>query len=329
MKHPKLEKRKGIFFIGLPCSGKSTFIKNNFSDFLDKIISADQIKLTYKFKDYKIPSYLWHEQSVQDAKKQLFDTVDKGQDFIFDGGGINDKYSKSLIDYVLSSKKYKITIIYLNVPLSVCLRRLSERDRKVPIENVIEKSLEINKVFENVYMPLLENKDVTLKTYNYYSNKNFVFDLDGTLCEYDPLPLGHKHFPKTSDYMPNYVKTNRFLYLKPVNVVINKIKELIKENNVEELYNGKTNIYVLSVSNNSMIAKDKINWINKHLPFINQKNIIFSGSNERKYETLIHLMERDKIEKNDITVVDDVHSFIWECLNKEINAIHISKFINS
>lgn len=128
--------KKAILFIGLPGSGKTTYIQNQIFGY--RIVSADEIKYSYSDWDPKNPEKT-HQRSVKDAENLMKKYSDEGVDICMDSGGVNNSYSFRIIN-MLKSKGYYVELIYMDTPLDVCLERNRMRNREVPEYVVIEKS---------------------------------------------------------------------------------------------------------------------------------------------------------------------------------------------
>ena len=125
-----------ILFIGLPGSGKTTYIEKNIKGY--KVVSADELK--YSNPDYD-PAHpdLIHQWSVIEAERLMNEYSDDGIGICMDSGGVNNSYSLRIIN-MLKSKGYHVELIYINTPLDVCLERNRMRERFVPEDIIIDKS---------------------------------------------------------------------------------------------------------------------------------------------------------------------------------------------
>lgn len=303
-----------IFFIALPGAGKTTYIKNQkekYSGYEKYVtISADVLKESHP--DYNPEkSFELHEWSVKEAEKSANDIIKKGIDFIFDGGGINDKYSLRIMT-ATKEAGYDIALIHINTPLYECLKRLKSRERKVPIEDMFYKAMKLKSCLS------LQKKlcDIFIEV-PFYTNKNLIFDMDGTIVEYVAHPLKCEFAP--ANIKMDYINNNVFEYAEPVIPVVEKIYN----------YKNRSEIFILSVSANSETNKQKLKWLEKNLPFVKPENIYFVGTSEKKIDVLKQLLEKLKIKSQDLTYIDDLHSMVWEALNAGINAIHPSEFLTS
>lgn len=136
--------KKSILFIGLPGSGKSTYILNEIQGYY--IVDADDIKTSHPEWNKECPELI-HEWSVKEAEKEMNRLSDMGVDICMDSGGVNNRYSLRIMN-MLKSKGYCIDLIHMDTPLGVCLKRNSERERKVPELAIIEKSKKIGECLE-------------------------------------------------------------------------------------------------------------------------------------------------------------------------------------
>lgn len=93
------------------------------------------------------------------------------------------------------------------------------------------------------------------------------FDLDGTLARFEEQPNAMDRFINEKGF---------FLSLEPTKLC----KELVEDN--KTLWE---NIHILSTSPNKQATKDKIKWVEKHLPKIKKENIIvvYENSHKQKY----------------------------------------------
>ena len=137
--------RRSILFIGLPGSGKTTYIKNNIRGY--HIVNADNIKKTHPEWSLSNPEKV-HNWSVIEAEKMMNKYSDIGVDICMDSGGVNGKYSLRILN-MLKSKGYYVKIIHMNTPLEICLERNRKRVRKVPEQAIIEKSKKIDFCVKN------------------------------------------------------------------------------------------------------------------------------------------------------------------------------------
>ena len=129
---------KAVITFGLPGSGKTTHIQKEYSG--QYVISADDIKPTLQGWDESNPS-LVHQESVKLARELVIDAVKEKNDFVFDSGSINTKYSRNLFR-LISEAGYHIHLIVFDIPLGVCLERNSKRSFRVPEADILAKNEE-------------------------------------------------------------------------------------------------------------------------------------------------------------------------------------------
>lgn len=302
--------KEAIFMVGLPGSGKTTWIKSKPSLGKHTLVSADEIRVSDPDYDPKDPEAL-HEKCVKKAELQMYKLGDEGFNIIMDGGGINNHYTERII-LNLKEMGYFIKIVFIDTPVDICVLRNKERynqgERFVPISAVIDKSYRLKKSVEQ-----LSKLSDDFEVVKYYTDKHVFVDLDGTLAEYQNLPIDE--FGNI-----NFVEYEVFKYAKPVIEVINKLRHLHEE--------GKE-IYIVSASPNSIANKEKTEWVNKHVPFIKNENIYFVGNKNYKYVFLGELISKLKLSTNDCMAIDDDHAVISTYKSLFINVVHPSKFLTN
>ena len=138
-------------------------------------------------------------------------------------------------------------------------------------------------------------------------NIDIYCDMDGVIAEYQ---IGN------FDYNT----------IRPIMTTINNLKYLSNKNNVS--------LYILSICKTNNIVNDKINWINKYMPFINKDNIILL-SKEKICNKESKEIKRDYLENNINTnnlniMIDDDINIIKEIRNNlhKINIFHVSSIID-
>ena len=108
--------REIIMTLGLPCSGKSSWAKENVpEDYLT--ISADEIKKGHDKYDPDNVTWEVHQFSVEAARDELFHAIKQYKNIFFDSGSINNKYSLNILTRIqtqypdikrLNDEKYKL-----------------------------------------------------------------------------------------------------------------------------------------------------------------------------------------------------------------------------
>lgn len=321
------KKREIIFTVGLPGSGKTTHIQKNFLYTITSVechvdqlivnlpvleskntikytyISADDIKPLLNDFNNEHPENV-HEESVCIAEKCANTCIDCGQNFIMDGGGINRHYTKRIMEYAKSSLEfnYHIIILFFNVPIEICIDRINKRERKVPIENIYEKSQRLSESLMNLQM--IADETIYI---DYFTNKYIFLDMDGTICSYTK---------PQRDYNGNidFVNCHLFENLKPVQHIIDIIKDKYQP----------SNIFILTAVPNSIAWKEKQEWLHKFTPFIPNENYLFVGNKDYKHIFLKHFILGKRIDKKDVCVIDDNYSIINNMINIGVNCLHPS-----
>lgn len=329
-----------VFTLGLPGCGKSTYLNKNYNNvfnfenyyasFCDKDeaftengivawckevinnndtdyiqISADDIKYFLDGYTDEHPEVV-HEQSVRIAKQFVsYLGVADGFDFnvIMDGGAINRHYTQDIIEYIRAfNPTCKITCLFFDTPINVCIDRVSNRDRKIPIEAFYDKNLRIVECI-NRYLPLVDE----FKRIDYYTNKHIFLDMDGTIACYSKGKLD-------SDGNTDFVNSKIFINARPVRNVIDFVRKNFDNNEV----------YIITACANSVAWEEKLKWLEKYFPEIPRENIYFVGNKDYKHVFLKHLAIGKKWKLNEITIIDDMHETLKKCTNIGINAVHPS-----
>ena len=122
-----------LMLVGLPGSGKSTYIKKYFNQNL-RVHSSDDIR-----------EELSGDVNNQDINALVFETLHKrvkedlknGISCVYDATNISWKRRKAFLDSLKGIKCWKVCHI-IATPYEVCLQQNQERDRKVP-EEVIDR----------------------------------------------------------------------------------------------------------------------------------------------------------------------------------------------
>lgn len=132
-----MDKPKIILLCGAPCSGKSTWIKNNNQENL-VVLSTDNL-IEEKAKQLNTTYDVVWENSIQSTAielgKQLQEFSQRKDSFIVDQTNINPKSRRKKIH--LCKDYYKIAV-YFEIPLEELLVRNTQRPGKTIPKNVIE-----------------------------------------------------------------------------------------------------------------------------------------------------------------------------------------------
>ena len=271
------------------------------------VVSADDIKPYIDGYNPANPLPV-HEKSVQYAREMVENIAkaDKDElnvDVFMDGGGVNNHYTENIIRFIREHcPECKITCVYFDTPVEVCIERISKRERKVPPSSIYEKNQKIIPCIYR-YMPLVDE----FKTVHHYTNKYLLLDMDGTICGYTKARF---------DYEGNadFVNGELFLHLSPVNHIINWVKE----------HYDMANVYIVTAVANSIAWEEKNHWLDMYFPEIPKENRYFCGNKDYKYVFVKQLADRKGWKRNEMTLVDDYHPTIEKCMKLAINCVHPS-----
>lgn len=118
--------------IGVPGSGKSTFAKT----LNCKIVSTDDIREQI---NGNANSQENGNKVFNTAKQLITETIEAGQDVVFDAMNAKPAYRKDFLKLASNCKKVAVVI---DTPLDICKERNSKRERVVP-EDVIDRNYKI------------------------------------------------------------------------------------------------------------------------------------------------------------------------------------------
>lgn len=295
---------EAIFMLGLPASGKSSFIEENYSNDYT-IVSADNIRLKHPDYNPRRPQDI-HEECVALAEKRMYEIAKTKSDVVMDGGGINNTYTLRIINK-MKEYGYTTKVVFIDTPTQVCIDRNKQRilhgERFVPDSAIIDKAYRLKKSIE-ILNPICDE----FIRVPYFTNEHVFVDIDGTLAEYQNLPVDN-------DGDINFVGYGVFKYSLPVNEMITRVKMLQKM--------GKE-IYIISASPNSIANTEKLVWLNKHVNFIEHDHIYFVGNKNFKHTFLKHLMLKLNLKPNQCMVIDDDHRILDLYRTVGVNPVHPS-----
>ena len=172
-----------LMLVGLPGSGKSTYIKNHFNQNLH-VHSSDAIR-----------EELSGDVNNQDINKQVFDLLHKrikddlrnGISCVYDATNINWKRRKAFLDELKSIPCWK-TCHVIATPYDVCLTQNSNRDRVVP-EYVIER------MYRNFDIPYFyegwDGIEIVFNDNSYSSLYGEPSDFIASVDDYDQMSKWH------------------------------------------------------------------------------------------------------------------------------------------
>lgn len=153
------------------------------------------------------------------------------------------------------------------------------------------------------------------------SNKNskvaMFIDMDGTLVEYSVYT--DEEFKNLEGHFEN---------AEPLQIIIDKIEKINKLGNVD--------IYILTLSKDNQIVREKKEWLKKHMNFIDEKNWIIinkeAGDYNKENRNIIKTQKMIEKKKNydHLIFLDDDHKILKtakEQLKDDINVFHVSSAI--
>lgn len=112
---------KITFVMGIPCSGKSTYIKNNFSD--RKVIDLYDYQ-----KDEKFATIETIKKSYEKCKNALIDAIKNNEDVVMEHTLLRAIRRKDYIDAVKSITECPIEIVVINPDIKILKQRAEKRD---------------------------------------------------------------------------------------------------------------------------------------------------------------------------------------------------------
>ena len=295
--------KKSIILMGLPQSGKSTWILENVDTKKYNKVSADEFKESHPDYDPENTQVL-HEWSVDQAEKSMEIWAITGENIVLDSGSINNKYTIRIIK-MLKEYDYNIKLVHIKTPYEVCLERNAsqKRERKVPDVAITDKALKQTSQYYK--LEALVDEAIIV---DYFTNKHIFVDMDGVIAAQSTLPIINGEI--------DFVNGEIHKWQKPVREVIRLLNEISRHRK----------IYILSATPNSFSSDEKHEWLDKHFP-IPKKDRFFVNQGRHKAEMLDNLRRRFKLEKKDVLLIDDFHDILYKVREKGMNSMHPSEFL--
>ena len=131
---------KLVVMLGLPKSGKSTYVNQNYSHY--QVLCADDIRLALGSAfNRNTESFVW---SIHDAMLRAF--MERGRNIIIDATNTTiytlEKYKRIANDY----DRYSIELVVLKTPLKTCLNRNND---SVPIDVIVRMATQFEDMLKS------------------------------------------------------------------------------------------------------------------------------------------------------------------------------------
>lgn len=159
------------FVFGLPCSGKSTYIKNNLINY--SLVSVDKMNKKYDANLYD--SNKIYSMTMKDIESLINKFINDGEHHIvFEYSLMDDECIKNIINHA-KSYDYIIEVIFINTPLNVCIDRSIKRgySKKESIKTIINNDAAIN----NSKLFLEDISDMFIEE-NYFPDNDISVDME-------------------------------------------------------------------------------------------------------------------------------------------------------
>jgi predicted kinase len=295
--------KKAIFLLGLPNAGKTTWVKENVNSTLYEMVSADDLKQRHPEYVPDDVTLSVHEWSVEQAEIKIGKLCQLQQNILVDSGSINNRYTIRIMT-MLKKQGYEIKLVHIKTPYTVCIERNKLRDRKVPEKAITDKALKEVSQFHKLRVLVNEVEIV-----NYFTNKNIFVDMDGVIAAQSTLPIINGEI--------DFANGEIHKWQRPVLPVIGKLDYLKAKG---------YNLFILSATANSIAADEKKEWLRKHFP-IRPEQVFFVNQGKHKAEMLDNLARKFKLNKSDVTLIDDFHQTLYDVKDRGMNAMHVSEFL--
>lgn len=128
----------------------------------------------------------------------------------------------------------------------------------------------------------------------------WVLDMDDTLA----------HFHEQKNALERFATEKNFFNILKPSKMTKFIKLLVKHNELEA-----KDIFIVSASPNEQADKDKLQWIERHLPEIPKSNIMFTRLGENKAELFINKYNLSKEDFKYCMLIDDYTKNLIEWKN--------------
>jgi len=136
--------------------------------------------------------------------------------------------------------------------------------------------------------------------------KYLFIDMDGTVSEYNI---------RGSVILDNWFEPNIFRNAKPVQPVIDKLKQINNKHDVR--------LFIMSVAPSREASDEKIEWLKEHMPFIKESYFVCEAA--RKVDYIKELCK--DVDESQVYLLDDTHAILEQTEKVGFNAIHTSTFL--
>lgn len=174
--------RRVYIMVGLPGSGKSTWIKNNLPEL--SIISRDKVRESLGHPEKYLGDRNFEDRVTKICKSERENLLKSGEDFVIDDTNLNEKYLKELISELKLGGVQEIIGVIMKTPLSTCIeRRQGEIDSNI-IENLDKRFKSIN--FKNYFdktMEITNNNVYRVKRFSQMTEEQREYGLIGNLVK--------------------------------------------------------------------------------------------------------------------------------------------------
>ena len=138
--------------------------------------------------------------------------------------------------------------------------------------------------------------------------KYLMLDIDGTLCEYYDPVAGRIHM---TEFPVGFFRNKRPLQ-SVIKVILKDYKDYV--------------IIIFSVSPSEQSDVEKIDWLKEH-NLGNCQHIFLRYPNSDKGQALMIFMQRNNINPDDVTIIDDDHRVLRSCEKLGVHCIHPSHLV--
>lgn len=128
----------------------------------------------------------------------------------------------------------------------------------------------------------------------------WVLDMDDTLA----------HFHEQKNALERFATEKNFFNILKPSKMTKFIKQLVERNELDT-----RDIFIVSASPNEQADKDKLQWIERHLPEIPKSNIMFTRLGENKAELFINKYHLSKDDFKYFMLIDDYTKNLIEWKN--------------